>query len=97
LTFEWRKRRGGKAPAASGVRLRRRKSEIVVADTKTKHTPKDTKFISFEEDDEIDYWTEKFGVCRDHLARAVARVGRSAEAVERYIKATWPYSRVDEG
>jgi hypothetical protein len=82
---------GGKAPAASGVRVRRRESEIAMADNTTKRIPKEIEFISFEEDDEIDYWTEKFGVSRDHLARAVARVGRSAEEVEKYLKRTWPY------
>jgi uncharacterized protein DUF3606 len=48
--------------------------------------PTDAKFISFDGDDEIEYWTEKFGVTRAHLARAVGRVGRSAEAVGRYLK-----------
>jgi hypothetical protein len=62
--------------------------EVAMADDKTKRAPKDAKFINSQEDDEIDYWTQKFGVSRDHLARALARVGRSAEAVEKYLKCT---------
>jgi hypothetical protein len=52
----------------------------------TKRAPQNTKFISFEEEDEIEYWTERFGVTREHLARAIGRVGSSAEAVGRYLK-----------
>jgi hypothetical protein len=55
----------------------------------------DPNVISFESDDEIHYWTRKFGVSRKDLARAVARVGRSVEAVERYLKAMSPYPRAE--
>jgi hypothetical protein len=57
-----------------------------MSDDKTKRAPQDANFIDFEEDDEIEYWTNKFGVTRAHLARAVGRVGRSTEAVEKYLK-----------
>jgi hypothetical protein len=57
-----------------------------MSDKKTKPAPQDAKFISFEEDDVISYWTEKFGVTREHLGKAIGRVGPSAEAVERYLK-----------
>jgi len=67
-----------------------------MADEKTKPVADDPNVISFESDDEIDYWTEKFGVSRKHLATAVARVGRSAEAVEKYLNAMSPYPRADE-
>jgi CRISPR/Cas system CSM-associated protein Csm2 small subunit len=60
--------------------------EIAMSDIKTKRVPQDAKSISFEKDDEIEYWTEKFGVARYVLASAVGRVGRDAEAVERYLK-----------
>ena len=56
----------------------------------------DRNVISFESDDEIDYWATKFGVSRKDLARAAARVGRSAEAVETYLKAISPYPRTEE-
>jgi hypothetical protein len=70
---------------------------IAVANEKTKPGADDPNVISFESDDEIDYWTTKFGVSRKHLARAVARVGRSAAAVGKYLKAMSPYPRSDEG
>ena len=53
-----------------------------MSDIKTKRLPREAKFISFEEDDEIEYWPEKFSVTRAHFGRARA-VGRSAEAVGR--------------
>jgi hypothetical protein len=52
----------------------------------TKHAPQHDKFISLEEDYQIDYWTGKFAVTRDHLAMAIGRVGHSAEALEKYLK-----------
>jgi hypothetical protein len=52
----------------------------------TKHTPQHPKFISLEDDCDIDYWAGKFAVTRDRLAAAVGRVGHSAEALERYLK-----------
>ena len=52
----------------------------------TKHAPQDDKFISHEEEYQIDYWTGKFAVTRDRLAMAVGRVGHSAEALEKYLK-----------
>jgi hypothetical protein len=71
--------------------------EIAMADEKTKPAGDNPDVISFVDDDEIDYWTRKFGVSRAYLARAVARVGRSAEAVERYLRAISPYPRDEEG
>jgi hypothetical protein len=55
------------------------------AQDKTKAAPQGAKFIGFEEDDEIEYWTRKFGVTRERLAKAIGRVGPSAGAVERYL------------
>ena len=52
----------------------------------TKHAPQHDKFISLEEEHQIDYWTGKFAVTRDRLAAAVGRVGHSAEALEKYLK-----------
>jgi hypothetical protein len=52
----------------------------------TKQAPQHDKFISLEEDYQIDYWTGKFAVSRDHLAAAIRRVGHSAEALDKYLK-----------
>ena len=41
--------------------------------------------ISMEQDHEVRYWTEKFGVDRQRLQEAVNAVGNSAEAVENYL------------
>jgi len=56
-----------------------------MVDDKTKRAPQYTKLISLEEEYEIDYWTQRFGVSRDRLATAVRRVGHSAAAVEKYL------------
>jgi hypothetical protein len=57
-----------------------------MSDKKTKRAPQDAKFIGFKEDDEIEYWTKKFGVTRERLAKAIGRVGPSTEAVERHLR-----------
>ena len=68
-----------------------------MAEDKTKRALRDSEFLSLEDHDEIEYWKMKFGVSRERLARAVARVGPSAAAVEKYLKAMSPYPRDDEG
>jgi hypothetical protein len=67
-----------------------------MTDDKTKPALRDSEFLSFENDDEIEYWSMKFAVSRERLARAVARVGPSAAAVQKYLKATSAYPRADE-
>jgi hypothetical protein len=62
-----------------------------MADDKTTYAADDPNLVSLENDVEIDYWTKKFGLRSEHVARAVARVGRSAVEVEKYLKAIWPY------
>jgi Protein of unknown function (DUF3606) len=74
-----------------------KRTEIAIADENIEPAGANPDVISFVDDDEIDYWTTKFGVSRKYLARAVARVGRSAEAVERYPNAMSPYPRDEEG
>jgi hypothetical protein len=58
-----------------------------MADDKTLRGPQDSSRIAMGEDYEVEYWTEKFGVSRDALQKAVDAVGNSAEAVERHLKA----------
>jgi hypothetical protein len=41
--------------------------------------------IAMSEDHEVTYWTDKFGVSRDELAKAVDEVGSSADAVAVYL------------
>jgi hypothetical protein len=58
-----------------------------VADNKTLRGTQDSSRIAMGEDYEVEYWTEKFGVSRDALQKAVDAVGNSADAVERHLKA----------
>ncbi|MBS1687578.1 MAG: DUF3606 domain-containing protein [Bacteroidetes bacterium] len=55
-------------------------------DDKNKRRPQDAARINVNEDYELQYWTEKFGVSDEKLRQAVEKVGVSANAVERYLK-----------
>jgi hypothetical protein len=59
--------------------------EIAMADDKTKRAPQDGTLISLAEDEEIEFWTVKFGVSRERLAEAVEAVGHSAETIATYL------------
>lgn len=54
-------------------------------DDKENTGAEDRTRIAMGEDYEVAYWTEKFGVSRDALAKAVEEVGSSAEAVAIYL------------
>ncbi|MCQ6961270.1 DUF3606 domain-containing protein [Mucilaginibacter aquariorum] len=41
--------------------------------------------INVNEDYELQYWSEKFGVSRDRIKEAVEAVGTSVEAVQKYL------------
>jgi hypothetical protein len=84
-------------PPAATTKSMAVSTAIAMADDPMKRIPKDIEFVSFENDDEIEYWTMKFGVSRENVARAVARVGRCAEVVEEHLKRTGPYPRDDKG
>lgn len=56
-----------------------------MADDKTLRGPQDSSRIAMEEDYEVEYWTNKFGVSREKLQEAVNAVGNSASAVEQYF------------
>jgi hypothetical protein len=57
-----------------------------MADDKTLRGPQDRSRISMSEDYEVEYWTNKFGVSRDELQKAVDAVGNGASAVEKHLK-----------
>ncbi|WP_461452093.1 DUF3606 domain-containing protein [Mucilaginibacter sp.] len=46
----------------------------------------DRFYISLKENFEVEYWMNKLGVNREVLQEAVATVGNSADAVEKYLK-----------
>lgn len=56
-----------------------------MSDDKSKTAPQDASRISLSETYEVRYWTEKFGVTRDQLAKAVVAVGNSADAVAAHL------------
>lgn len=57
-----------------------------MADNKTLRGPQDSSRIAMGEDYEVEYWTDKFGVSRNELQKAVDAVGNSADAVEAHLK-----------
>jgi uncharacterized protein DUF3606 len=56
-----------------------------MADDKTKRGEPDRSRINLNEDYEVTYWTEKFGVTKEQLAVAIAKVGNSADAVRQLL------------
>ena len=47
--------------------------------------PQDRARISLEQDHEVRYWSQRFGIDEDALRIAVEDVGPSVEAVEQYL------------
>ena len=47
--------------------------------------PRDSSKISLEEDWEITWWTQSFGVSRKELEEAIQKVGNSVEKVKEYL------------
>jgi Protein of unknown function (DUF3606) len=62
------------------------KEDRTMADDKSKRAPQDAKLVALDEDYEVAYWTEKFGVSKDTLDAAVKAVGHSAAAVEKHLR-----------
>jgi hypothetical protein len=60
-------------------------AEIAMADDKTMGMPQEARLIDLARDDEVAYWTRKFGVSRERLAEAVEAVGREAQQVGIYL------------
>jgi hypothetical protein len=54
-------------------------------DDRSKTRPQDASRINIHEQYEVEYWSKKFGVTAEALKAAVAKVGTSAEAVERQL------------
>lgn len=56
-----------------------------MADDPKQRGPQDRSRVNVEQDYELKYWSEKFGVSSDKLREAVRKVGPSADAVERHL------------
>jgi len=54
-------------------------------DLKQTGKPDDTR-INVNQDHELTYWSEKFGVSRDRLREAVAKAGPVVKNVERELR-----------
>jgi hypothetical protein len=52
----------------------------------TRHTPRDGKFLSLEEDWELEFWSRTYGVTRRRLADAVKVAGYSTRRVGEQLK-----------
>jgi hypothetical protein len=59
-----------------------------MADKPSKRGPQDRSRISTSEDYEVRYWSQKLGVSPEQLKAAVRKVGNSAKAVEKELRAT---------
>ena len=57
-----------------------------MSDDLNKRGAQDRSRINVNEDHEVRYWTEKFGVSADALRNAVTTVGPSADAVEQHLR-----------
>ena len=57
-----------------------------MSDDKSKRGPQDRSRINLNEDYEVKYWSQKFGVSEERLREAVHKVGTSPEAVEKELK-----------
>jgi hypothetical protein len=48
--------------------------------------PQDTSYVSLDEEWEVRYWCQHFGVGEDALRACVAEVGPSAEDIDRKLR-----------
>lgn len=55
-------------------------------DDKNMRRPQDNKKINLNEEYEVQYWCQKFGVSEEALRKAVNKTGVSAVAVQDYLR-----------
>ena len=60
-------------------------SILFMSDDKSK-VAQDRKFINVNEDYELRYWTEEFGISAERLKAIVEKIGTSAQGVRDYLK-----------
>jgi hypothetical protein len=56
-----------------------------VVDDPKQRGPQDRTRVNVEQDYELKYWSERFGVSPDELRKAVQQVGTSADAVALHL------------
>ena len=59
-----------------------------MADDLSKRGPADRSRINLSEPYEVQYWADKFGVSKERLSEVVRKVGPSADAVGKELKAS---------
>jgi hypothetical protein len=57
-----------------------------MSDDKSQRGSPDNRRIDIHDPDEVRHWSKSFGVTRERLKEAVARVGTSAEKVRESLK-----------
>ena len=57
-----------------------------MSDDTSFRSPQDRTRVAMGQEHEVRYWTERFGVSREDLQRAVDQVGNSVAAVERHLR-----------
>jgi Protein of unknown function (DUF3606) len=62
-----------------------RSGELTMADDLKNRGAQDRARVNVNEDHEVRYWTQKWGVSKEQLAAAVNKVGVSADAVAREL------------
>ena len=58
-----------------------------MADNTDNRGPQDRSRVAMEQDYEVRYWTDRFGVSKETLQAAVDEVGNSVNAIEKYLAA----------
>jgi Protein of unknown function (DUF3606) len=56
-----------------------------MSDNPNKTAPQDAQRVNVNQEHELRYWAEKFGVSPEQLKKVVARVGPMADDVERAL------------
>jgi Protein of unknown function (DUF3606) len=56
-----------------------------MADNPAKTAPQDAQRVNVDQEHELRYWSQKFGVSPEQLKKVVGRVGPMADDVERVI------------
>jgi hypothetical protein len=77
---------GAIAPPSARRLHRGRRKETGMSDDLSKKGQQDRDRINVDEDYELTYWSQKFGVSRDRLREAVAKAGPMVKNVERELR-----------
>jgi hypothetical protein len=56
-----------------------------IMETKTQVEIPETKKAGIEEDRELSYWSNKFGIAKDELREVIRHGGTFTEAIEKYV------------